>query len=62
MGRLEMSGETSWPKLCPIKKNLLPAVPSDFLACHHFPCLSRISRISPFTKDSSVGSSVDAVS
>jgi len=42
--------------------DILPVVPSAFLACHHFPDLSTISRISPFVKDISFGSSGFAVS
>lgn len=41
---------------------LLPIVPSTFFACHHFPCLSTMSRISPFEKEISFGSSGEATS
>jgi hypothetical protein len=44
------------------KKSSLPVDPSALLDCHHFPCLSTISRISPLANDISVGSSVFAVS
>ena len=40
----------------------LPAVPSDFLACHHFPSLLRMSSISPLANEISFGSSALAVS
>ena len=43
-------------------KYALPIVPSAFFACHHFPCLSTISSISPFVNEISFGSSGDAVS
>lgn len=45
-----------------ISADLLPVVPSDFFACHHFPCLSTISRISPLEKEISFGSSGEAES
>jgi len=41
---------------------LLPTEPSDFFACHHFPCLSRISKSSPFANVISLGSSAEPVS
>ena len=37
----------------------LPTVPSDFFACHHFPCLSTISKSSPFANEISFGSSAE---
>lgn len=40
----------------------LPIEPSAFLACHHLPCLSTMSSISPFVNEISFGSSGDAVS
>lgn len=40
----------------------LPIVPSAFFACHHFPCLSTMSRTSPLVNDISLGSSGEAVS
>ena len=42
--------------------NILPDVPSGFLARHHLPDLSTISRISPFVNVISLGSSGFAVS
>jgi hypothetical protein len=44
------------------RSKVLPDVPSALFARHHLPCLSVISRISPFVKDSSLGWSGDAVS
>src|SRR6267154_262563 len=41
---------------------VLPTVPSSFRACHHFPFLSIISKISPLENEISLGSSGDAVS
>lgn len=41
---------------------VLPTAPSSFRACHHFPFLSIISKISPLENEISLGSSGDAVS
>lgn len=41
---------------------VLPSVPSSFRACHHFPFLSIMSKVSPFENEISLGSSGDAVS
>lgn len=40
----------------------MPFVLSFFLACHHLPELSRMSRISPLVNEISLGSSGDAES
>lgn len=40
----------------------IPIEPSAFFACHHLPCLSMISRTSPFENEISFGSSGDAAS
>ena len=45
-----------------VKSHILPDVPSAFFACHHFPCLSTMSRISPLANEISLGSSGFAVS
>ena len=45
-----------------LKGYSLPIELSDFFACHHFPCLSTISKISPLENDISLASSGDAVS
>ena len=44
------------------KGYLPPTVPSDFLACHHFPRLSRMSNSSPIANEISSGSSAAPVS
>ena len=67
---LEIIGRRNWSNKVSLlqaslkksQSNLLPTVPSDFLACHHFPFLSRISSTSPFVKEISLGSSAEAVS
>ena len=42
-----------------VKGYLLPTAPSDLLANHHFPCLSRTSKSSPLANGISSGSSAE---